>query len=86
MGLGVYPEGMATILERTVTDDVADALRALSDAERYLNDARAHLVRAITVDEGDCAAVVAQARRVVRIAAGCVDGARRHIAEAERRA
>lgn len=77
---------MATILERTVTDDVADALRALSDAERYLSDARAHLVQAITVDEGDCAGVVAQARRVVRIAAGCVDSAQKHITEAERRA
>jgi hypothetical protein len=34
---------MAAMIERTTTDDVADALRALEEMERYARDLRAHL-------------------------------------------
>jgi hypothetical protein len=74
---------MAAILVRTRTDEITDALRALSDAERYLNDTRAHLMQALSDGEPG---TLAQARRVAGIVAGCVVTARTFIGEAQRHA
>lgn len=70
--------GMAAIIERTTTDEIADALRSLSDAERHINDVRAHLVQALSQPTPE-PGTVAQARRVTNIVAGCVAEAQRHI-------
>lgn len=53
---------MAAILERTVADDVRDALTALDDMERYARDVRAHLTAALR--QTDPEGTLAQAARV----------------------
>lgn len=67
---------MAAIIERTTTEDLAEALRTLGAAERHLHDVRAHLDQALkqsTPEPG----TIAQARRVTGIVAGCVAEAQR---------
>jgi hypothetical protein len=76
---------MACIVKRLVEDEIADALAALSDAERYLSDARTHLVQALGAKEAEQAGALQQARRVTGIAAGCLGEAQRHTGDAAAR-
>jgi len=74
---------MATIIERTATDDVTDALSALRDIERYTCDLRTHLEAASRQNPPEPGTLDA-ARHVVRIVGACVDGTRDLIVSARR--